>query len=152
MIYIRSQYAERVKLLSSSWVDANRDRDKNKQKETLVTNRPRAFGWLSGCLPLLLGIMATLFFLGGLFINHCKDPYMNQSGFHSSFLSCQGVECCSDFEFGSGFWDKCHLFLEGGVKHHVQEPDMMVIILFCDVQVGAYIANPGLRCASSVAL
>lgn len=43
-------------------------------------------------------------------------------------------------------------FLEGGVKHHVQEPDMMVIILFCDVQVGAYIANPGLRCASSVAL
>lgn len=33
LIYIRSQYAERVKLLSSSWVDANRDRDKNKQKE-----------------------------------------------------------------------------------------------------------------------
>ena len=113
LIYIRSQYAERVKLLSSSWVDANRDRDKNKQKETLVTSRPRAFGWLFGCLPFLLGSMATLVFLG-LFINHCKDPYMNQSGFHSSFLSCQGVECCSDFEFGSGFWDECHFFWKGG--------------------------------------
>lgn len=35
LIYTRSQYADRVKLLSSSWVEANRDRDKSKQKETL---------------------------------------------------------------------------------------------------------------------
>lgn len=115
MIYIRSQYAERVKLLSSSWVDANRDRDKNKQKETLVTNRPRAFGWLSGCLPFMLGIMATLFFFLGFVINHCKDTYLNQSGFlhHSYHVRVLNVAQILSLEVAFGM--NATFFLEGGL-------------------------------------
>jgi len=49
LIYIRSTYAERLKVLSSSWIEANRDRDKTKKEsrdaklqEAAKLNQPRA--------------------------------------------------------------------------------------------------------------
>ena len=79
MIYIRSQYAERVKLLSSSWVDANRDRDKNKQKETL--GRAKGRWGIKRALGLFAKILAILLPHYSGLLTIIRIP-MNQSGCH----------------------------------------------------------------------
>lgn len=41
LIYIRSHYADRVKILNESWVEANREKDKCKQKEREAKEKAR---------------------------------------------------------------------------------------------------------------
>lgn len=45
LIYIRSHFADRVKILSESWEEANRERDQTKQKQREARERARQEAW-----------------------------------------------------------------------------------------------------------
>lgn len=45
LIYVRSHFADRVKILSESWEEANRERDQTKQKQREAREKARQEAW-----------------------------------------------------------------------------------------------------------
>ena len=71
LIYIRSHFADRVKILSESWEEANRERDQTKQKAEGSEGKGTARGVVRDCFQLWASFSA--FSAKGILVVPCDE-------------------------------------------------------------------------------